>query len=206
MSDGETFRAICKTIDDLLNKGFDNFIIYPFGDIGFQVKQILNIRYSLQEFAIVDNILASHNSDVLTSSELAAMDIPAKTVVILSTLDFGLARSLDATIPKYLPRHVILSGSSDFVHPAFSYKGHFVGKHTYGYSNFLSRMNDGVTIGNFCSINETAIIVENHPLDTVSTHTIFYNSQQMEALNELCGGADKVRSPSPRGGISVVLL
>ena len=209
MVEGATFRAICKTIDDLIKKGYDNFIIYPFGDIGVQVKQILNIRYGLQEFAIVDNILASYNPSVIASSELPLLSIPEKTAVIISTINDGLARKLNLTLPKFLPRQIIINEANDkapskmedFIHPSINYKGNHVGKHTYGYHKFLSRMDGCVTIGNFCSINETAIIVENHPLDTVSTHTIFYNSQQMQALCKTSVGTDNVHSFSlQRGG------
>lgn len=191
MVEGATFRAICRTIDELLNKGYDNFIIYPFGDVGFQVKQILNIRYGLQELAIVDNMLASRNSNIIKSSDISLLDIPPKTAVIISTLSDILAKKLDKTLPHTLQRQVIMVASNenveDHIHSVITYKGHRVGKHTYGYHNLLSRLGGGVAIGNFCSINETAIIVENHPLDTVSTNTIFYNSWQMSALHEMSG-------------------
>lgn len=40
------------------------FIIYPFGDIGKRVKEILNKEYNLQEYAVVDSYCKENQSEI----------------------------------------------------------------------------------------------------------------------------------------------
>lgn len=50
------------------------------------------------------------------------------------------------------------------------YRGCRVGRYTYGYESLLKYFPMAESIGRFCSINDTAHIWNNHPLDYVSTH------------------------------------
>lgn len=59
----------------------------------------------------------------------------------------------------------------------------------------LSRLDGGVTIGSFCSINETARIVENHPIDTIASHLFFHVPWYMESL---CKYANAKQMPASR--------
>ena len=50
------------------------------------------------------------------------------------------------------------------------YRGCRVGRYTYGYEGLLEYAPLAETIGRYCSINESAKIVNNHSLDCVTTH------------------------------------
>lgn len=50
------------------------------------------------------------------------------------------------------------------------YRGCKVGRYTYGYKELLKDFPLAVSIGRYCSINGTARICNNHPLECVSTH------------------------------------
>lgn len=50
------------------------------------------------------------------------------------------------------------------------YKGCKIGKYTYGYQGLLQDFPIAESIGRFCSINNTARIVANHPMECVTTH------------------------------------
>lgn len=52
------------------------------------------------------------------------------------------------------------------------YRGCRVGKFTYGYEGLLKEYPLAESIGRFCSINGTARIWNNHPLDYVTTHPL----------------------------------
>lgn len=52
------------------------------------------------------------------------------------------------------------------------YRGCRVGRYTYGYEALLSKFPLASSIGRYCSINVTARIWNNHPVDYVTTHPI----------------------------------
>lgn len=52
------------------------------------------------------------------------------------------------------------------------YKGCHIGRYTYGYEHLLQHYPLAERIGRFCSINNTARIWNNHPVDYVTTHPL----------------------------------
>lgn len=54
------------------------------------------------------------------------------------------------------------------------YNGVEVGKYTYGCENICKISANIVRIGAFCSINETARVVPNHPVSYITTHPFLY--------------------------------
>ncbi len=73
---GETgvdyFKKADRVIKGLIRNGKSKFIIFPFGERGILIKQILNQRYGIQEEYIVDNLLStvSKNKMVISLTEL----------------------------------------------------------------------------------------------------------------------------------------
>jgi len=63
-----------------------------------------------------------------------------------------------------------LAAGEDFNKEDIIYKGCRVGRYTYGYEYLLKDHPIAESIGRFCSINDTARIWNNHPIDYVSTH------------------------------------
>lgn len=102
MAAGDIYRAVCSTIERCMDEGYKNFIIYPFGDVGFQAKQILNIRYGVQEVAIIDNRLALKNRSICKCEALTAWCGNPGVVVLLTTTSDALLRKLVSTIPRGL--------------------------------------------------------------------------------------------------------
>lgn len=62
--------SIRKSIENRLSTGQRSFIIFPFGDIGMRVKNILNVAYGIAEEAIVDNRLCRYNKKIYSSKYL----------------------------------------------------------------------------------------------------------------------------------------
>ena len=61
-----TYQMINNGIRKLIEKRENRPIaIYPFGETGVKVKEILNWRYGLKEAIIVDNLLSEVNSDII---------------------------------------------------------------------------------------------------------------------------------------------
>ena len=69
------------------------------------------------------------------------------------------------------------------------YRGCQVGRYTYGYEKLLEHYPLAEKIGRFCSINGTAKIWNNHPIDYITTHPIldhpqFYPWEEAEKREE----------------------
>lgn len=71
------------------------------------------------------------------------------------------------------------------------YKGCSIGRYTYGYKELLEYFPLAEKIGRFCSINNTARIYNNHPVDYVTTHPfldyrMFYSYDKQEKREYYC--------------------
>lgn len=69
-----SFGRIDSVIEKLVKEGKTQFVIYPFGEHGVKVKEILNWRYGIQEVMIVDNHLAAVNSNILSVKDVKNSD------------------------------------------------------------------------------------------------------------------------------------
>ncbi len=60
---------ICKKLDDTIQRminDYENIVICPFGKNGRLFKNILNIKYGIQEVAIIDNYVCNVNCDIFS--------------------------------------------------------------------------------------------------------------------------------------------
>ena len=55
---------IKECIEQKLNVGLRKFIIYSFGDIGMQVKEVLRNAYGIEPEYVLDNHLCKYNPDI----------------------------------------------------------------------------------------------------------------------------------------------
>ena len=51
------------------------FIIYPFGENGFQIKQILKEYFDIEPYMIVDNKWSKYNTNIANMDELRRSDV-----------------------------------------------------------------------------------------------------------------------------------
>ncbi|WP_256865580.1 CatB-related O-acetyltransferase [Paenibacillus sp. 32352] len=63
-----------------------------------------------------------------------------------------------------------------------------VGKYSYGYKSLCNTDANLISIGAFCSINETAKIVLNHPVSYITTHPFLYKHKQENYSSERVPG------------------
>lgn len=183
----EWFHAVCRCIEQQYESGGARFIIYPYGELGLLTNDILKKRYGIQDAIVVDNKLSRYNKDVLPMSVLTE-DMVDKETRILFALDNGaFFKEVYGAIPAFVPKETIAFISEELaaiVHEHDSMHGRLrrahvyhhchIGKYTFDYTPLLRWEGLCKSIGSFCSINETACIVPNHPRDIISTHTSFY--------------------------------
>lgn len=70
------------------------------------------------------------------------------------------------------------------------YAGCSVGRYTYGYKDLLKMFPAASSIGRYCSINETARVLINHPMEAVTTHPfidhpMFWNLKDYDKKQEI---------------------
>ena len=186
MTSGDRFRLICKEIERCLDGGVTDFVIYPFGDIGFQTGEILKQRYGIEPRTIIDNKLATYNSKVKRISDLSDSDFAENTAFFFLIENEVSYPKLYESIPqkiRNLKYFFDLRNMEGYAFDSsnmpkapdgyFYYQKSLIGEHTYGYEALFRFPNHVKRIGRFTSINATAVIPDNHQLEIISMHPAF---------------------------------
>lgn len=161
------YSLVRKTIEEQILSGRRDFILYPFGEQGLLVKEILNKVFGIQERCIVDNYLYKFNSSIKDISYLAKSEY--KSCVVLITSDNEeLYDVLRNTVKKYVSSERIVDIYKRAEQEDFCPK---VGKYSYGplCSNRLVE-----SIGAFCSFGPLTDVLLNHGISYISTHPFLY--------------------------------
>nr|WP_300185816.1 CatB-related O-acetyltransferase [uncultured Agathobaculum sp.] len=168
----EVTDLIKRAIEKLLDQNIKSIIIYPYGEIGMEVKNILNNAYGIEEAFIVDNRLCKYNSKIQSSALFEKISC-SDYGIILSTLQMSLYESLFKNVSKYFPSdHIVVT--QWHITPENIYTK--VGKYSYGPICTDHPLIE--SIGAFCSFALGVDAVENHEMRYVSTHTIIYRDIQ----------------------------
>lgn len=178
--------SIRKSIENRLSTGQRSFIIFPFGDIGMRVKNILNVAYGIAEEAIVDNRLCRYNKKIYSSKYLENFGGGTDVCVILATTNSCIYEELKGVLRKYFTEDSIEEldimtmqneDSEDDEDKNEPYH-HVVGKYSYG--PLTAGKNECVeSVGSFCSFAVGSDVVPNHAVDYITTHPmIYFGSEQ----------------------------
>lgn len=105
----ENFLKADRVIKKLVG-GDREFVIYPFGERGMLVKDILNHRYGVKEKYIVDNVLGMSelNNEIITLEELKGKDISNMTVLLASDGYAKAYSDIRYQLMKYVPLEQII--------------------------------------------------------------------------------------------------
>lgn len=159
-------------------------IIYPYGDIGMQVKRILNECYGMQEAFIIDNHLCEFNPYIKSSSFLQEMD-DDKYMIFIATLDGDLEKKIKDNLLEFWNADNMVSLIKEplkIMKPQNENKlktvkpNTKVGKYSYGplcASHFVE------SVGAFCSFAAGCIAVPNHPMEYIATHPLMYGDKRV---------------------------
>ena len=163
--------------------GGKGIIIFPFGDVGMQVKKILNEMYNIHEAFILDNFLYKYNSNINKVSFLENINCKEYYIILAST-NWGIYESLKEDISKYFTEENIIELSSmvNAAAPIIRNIGTTsitkIGKHSYGP---LCRDHGLIkSIGAFCSFAIGVDVVENHEMNYITTHPMIFRGANME--------------------------
>lgn len=162
------YSDVRKVIEEQILLGRRDFILYPFGEQGLLVKEILNKVFGIQEKCIIDNYLCKFNSSIKDVSYLNKYEY--KSCVVLITSDneevYDVLRN---TVKKYVGSERIVDIFKKFKREEDFYPK--VGKYSYGplCSNHLVE-----SIGAFCSFGPLTDVLLNHGISYISTHPFLY--------------------------------
>lgn len=176
-----------------LDEGFRKFIIFPYGDVGVQVKYVLNTAFDIQESYILDNHLPAYNPKIKPLEFLETLDCK-EYCLFFATNSLGNLH-LKAKVQKYFPEENIAEFAS--VHCMLAESANFklpfrptVGKYSYGPLCEVSAENIE-SIGAFCSFAVGTAAVSNHEIEYITTHPIISLGANYDYLNpfsEYAGG------------------
>lgn len=95
---------INKICSEILRGGVERIYIYPYGEIGMQVHDLLERRYGFHEISLVDNFLCKINTSILSVEELGNIRWDnGKNIVICSSDNKYIYTEIRLALKKYVP-------------------------------------------------------------------------------------------------------
>jgi len=157
-----------------LDAGFQKFIIFPYGDVGMQVKYILNTAFNIQESYLLDSHLMEYNPNIKTLEFLETLDCKDYCLIFATTNPDNLY--LKSIVQRYFPDEniALLPATLNLeIDAEFCSLKPTVGKYSYGP---LCDQADGLikSIGAFCSFALGTAVVVNHEMRYLTTHDFIY--------------------------------
>jgi acetyltransferase-like isoleucine patch superfamily enzyme len=168
------FSQIKEIIEQQLSNGYRKFIIYPYGENGVLVKDILNKTYGIEELLICDNYVSKWNCKVKPISYLE--QIENENIRVLYTCDkIELREELLNSLLNYVSKKNIVDifsgGGRQASDQAIEVINTKVGKYSYGplCSAWLVE-----EVGAFCCFAGGTAVVANHSKGLLSSHPFLY--------------------------------
>lgn len=177
MANETLISKIKKCIEQALDNGEKEFIIYPFGDVGMQVKNILYDSYNLTPSFILDNHLYKYNTEIKPLSYIKNLPHLNDYCVVLASTNPQIYNELKEAILEY----IIPNKCYEFytLPPNRQWKTE-LGKYSFG----PIAQNHGLIekIGNFCSFAYGVAVVPNHVMSCITTSPICYAGQGHDGI------------------------
>ena len=154
-------------IIEKLERGFRKFAIFPYGDIGMQVEELLIKSFGIEPWKIFDNTLCNYNSKIFSTETLKEERLN-DVVLIFSTDRTRIYYELRALVEPYFGKRIIEVGCEK-IDVKLDIKKTKIGKYSYGP---LCRDHEAIeSIGAFCSFATGVEAVWNHE-SYISTHSM----------------------------------
>ncbi len=181
-------KSLTRPIPDCIERSFDfegrdlsrKIIIYPCGDVGIQVINIMKTIYNLTPAFMIDNHKWRYNESIKRSDFLNDLE-PSEYIVIISTTDKHVYSEIKSSLDNnnFAHRAIELESMTLHLGPDSSREKTKDGKYSYG---LLCENGHPLveSIGAFCSFAAGVDYLGNHELRYISTHPFLYLGQTME--------------------------
>lgn len=124
---------------------------------------------------------------------------PSKHFVIRATSSSAVDRFLQESGFRGLGRDY--ASVREYWHDDIEYEKRLVGRGTYGYQSLSADFGSVVkSVGRYCSINDSARVVGNHPLNYVTTHVMLYNPDGMPPREKWRSTAERLNGITRNNG------
>ena len=168
-------KQIKRCIEQRLDMGFKKFIIYPFGEVGRQVRDILRDVYGIEAVYVLDNHLCKYNSAIKPLEFLDTISCSGFCALLAAT-----ERAHCEKGRKELQRYFADEAIAEL--PATDKWYTKIGKHSYGP---LCRNHPYIeSVGAFCSFAPGTDVVLNHPFEYLTTSPIIYSGAHSAKFQE----------------------
>lgn len=160
-------QEIKECIELRIRNKQNKFIIFPYGDIGMQVRNILKEAYDIDAEYIVDNKLCEYNSKIESSDIFGRINCE-EYVLFLACTNSEIYTNLKQLATEYFNQESIIELNSIQHNMKRKTK---VGKYSYG-----PLCDDPAveSIGAFCSIAKGCCVVGNAATKYISTHPFMF--------------------------------
>lgn len=172
----DNFKKICDRKIERIKSSINGREVWIYGasiggittlsslvDAGIAVKGFVDIRY--KELKEVRGLPVISIKDISADNSYVVVGLMQFNIQIIGELIKNGYTGKD---------FFVIAENETYDKEDLVYRGCKVGRYSYGYRELLADFPIATSIGRFCSINGTARIVANHPIDTVSTNTFFY--------------------------------
>lgn len=194
-------QEITKEIESILEihgKEKANIIIFPYGEIGMLVKDILKNAFDIEPAYCVDNKLCKYNEKIKHISFLKEIDT-LDYRLFLATTNLNVYDELKENVLHYVPEENVVELSATIAQRRLSVLKQkygelkkrskdinkkmemlkkpktLVGKYSYG--PLTNHVYVGA-VGAFCSFAIGCDVVPNHPTQYISTHNFIYYGKE----------------------------
>ncbi len=151
-----------------------NLIIFPYGEIGQEVKELLEDVYGIEPKYILDNHLCKFNAKIKPLEYLKNVNC-RECVLILATTRMKIYDELKTAVLWYIDADRIIE--IEGMRPISNTK---CGKYSYGVlcDHWLVE-----SVGAFSGFANGCQVVQNHPLNYLSTHPFVYYGSEHDLVH-----------------------
>lgn len=153
-----------EVIQYCVNAPGKDIILYPYGQIGKRVEQILLERFAMKPVYIVDDKLCKTEDGILSTEQLAELDA-SKYKCLLASINVNIYRELKENAIRFREKGGRIFEIGCMRHYTIC------GKYSYGP---LTKHRWVEKVGAFCSFAAGCDVVINHPIEYVSSHPFLY--------------------------------
>ncbi len=175
----ESIEEIIKRLEgETLSK---RIIVYPCGDVGIQVLNIMKNLYSIEPAFIIDNHKCEYAKNIHNISFLKSIDVSGYVLFLAST-NLAIYDDLKNNVLEFFSedRVIELECMSTVSRQEYPEWKTDIGRYSYGP---ICRDHPWIkTIGSFCSFAPGVDFVTNHEFRYVTTHPIIYEGKNIEGF------------------------
>lgn len=160
--------AIDSIVRCLIDNDRREFIICPFGQQGLLAKQIINLKYGLEEKLIVDNVLSKYNPTIINTSNLVNYQIENSVILIVTKNHQD--EIIESLLEGGASRSQIVNVFDNEQIPDQYRQPFKIGQYSHG--GLLEIPLAGMyieSVGSFCSFAAGTAVVGNHLMTAVTT-------------------------------------